>query len=133
MQSLSQRHLPTSHSSSLVRGVLRALHAAERQICASAVVTSDGHVLASFLEGDAEVERFGAMCASLLALADRAATEVDRGDLSQVLIEGSKGAMLLTYAGPDAVLAVASEAGAPLGKIFLEAKRAAQRLHEVIK
>ena len=122
----------TVFSASLVRSVLRGLHAAEPQITASAAITSDGHVLASFLENDVDADRFGAMCASLLALADRAAAEVDRGELNQVMIEGSNGAVLLVYAGPDTVLAVASKPGAALGKIFLEAKRTAQKLKEFV-
>lgn len=48
------------------------------------------------------------MCASLLALADRAAREVDRGRLRQVILDGTGGPMLLTQAGDTAVLAVAA-------------------------
>jgi predicted regulator of Ras-like GTPase activity (Roadblock/LC7/MglB family) len=117
---------------SAIRSILRALSAADEQISASAAMTSDGLVLASILQDGVDVDRFGAMCASLLALADRASMEIDRGELSQVLIEGSHGAVLLVHAGPDAVLAVSSNPGAQIGKIFIEARRAAQKLRECL-
>ena len=121
-------HARASAGRSAIRSVLRALSAENAQIEASAAITSDGRVLASFLHDDVDADRFGAMCASLLALADRAAMEIDRGALNQVLIEGSRGAILLVQAGPDTVLAVSSSAGAQIGKIFIEARRAALHL-----
>ncbi|BAU48386.1 hypothetical protein SVA_1832 [Sulfurifustis variabilis] len=108
-----------------LRPVLRRLNSLSADIEASAVISGDGLTIASVLGEGIDADRFGAMCASLLALADRAAQEIARGQLKQVLIEGENGTMLLVQAGPDAVLAVAARVTINLGMVFLEAKRTA--------
>ncbi len=106
--------------------VLRALMGATGgSVNAAAAITSDGMVIASVLQPGVDPDRFAAMSASLLALAEREIDEIQRGDLRQLLIEGTKGAVLLVQAGDDAVLAVSTEPGALMGKVFLEARRAA--------
>lgn len=111
-----------------LRPVLRAFNGSSTDIEASAVITADGIALAWVLDESVDPDRFGAMCASLLALADRAAQEISRGKLKQVLIEGDKGTMLLVHAGSDAVLAVAAKPSINLGMVFLEAKRTADKV-----
>jgi predicted regulator of Ras-like GTPase activity (Roadblock/LC7/MglB family) len=111
-----------------LRPILRELNASSGDIEASAVITSDGLALAWVLDESVDKDRFAAMCASLLALADRAAQEISRGDLQQVLVEGEKGTMLLVHAGRDAVLAVAAKPTVKLGMVFLEAKKVASKI-----
>lgn len=111
-----------------VLSVLRVLNSASADIEASAVISGDGLTLASVLGEGVDADRFGAMCASLLALADRAAQEIARGTLRQVLIEGDRGVMLLVYAGDDAVLAVAARPTVNLGMVFLEARKTAMKV-----
>ncbi|MHB8252621.1 MAG: roadblock/LC7 domain-containing protein [Acidiferrobacter sp.] len=115
-----------------LRGLLRALNGSSADIEASATITTDGIMLASVLGEGRDPDRFGAMCASLLALADRAAQEIERGILKQVLIEGEKGIMLLVYAGGDAVLAVAARPTINLGMVFIEARKAAAKIEEIM-
>lgn len=111
-----------------VLSVLRALNSASADIEASAVISGDGLTLASVLGEGVDADRFGAMCASLLALADRAAQEIARGTLKQVLVEGDRGVMLLVYAGDAAVLAVAARPTVNLGMVFLEARKTALKV-----
>lgn len=111
-----------------LRPILRQLNASSGDVEASAVITGDGLALAWVLDESVDKDRFGAMCASLLALADRAAQEISRGTLKQVLVEGDKGTMLLVYAGRDAVLAVATKPTVNLGMVFLEAKKVASKI-----
>lgn len=111
-----------------VRSILRGLMGSTDGTRAAAAITSDGMVIASVLEKGVDADRFAAMSASLLALAEREVAETQRGDLKQLLIEGSKGAVLLVYAGADVVLAVSTDPGALMGKIFLEARRTAGKL-----
>ncbi|MDO8417845.1 MAG: roadblock/LC7 domain-containing protein [Agitococcus sp.] len=114
------------------RGILRALHQAEEYVEASAIVSRDGLMVASLLSAESDADRFGAMCASLLALASKAATEVDRGELRQVILDGTKGPMLLTHIGKFAVLAVAARpAKTSLGKLIMETRAAAAKLAEI--
>jgi len=115
----------------MLRPLLRAMNQAQR-LDASAVISGDGFVIASELGPDVDSNRFAAMSASLLTLADRAAREVDRGMLRQVVIEGERGTMLLVRAGPRAVLAVAAPASVNLGMIFIETRRTALKIESIL-
>lgn len=117
---------------SKMRALLRSLHTALAEVEASAVVSRDGITMASLLDASSDKDRFGAMCASLLALADRAGKEVDRGRLRQVILDGSKGPMLLTQAGDRAVLAVAADPKANLGRMILETRKVALELSKLL-
>jgi hypothetical protein len=119
---------PLEARASALRSVLRELNASTADIEASACISSDGYSLAAVLGEGVDTDRFGAMCASLLALANRAAQEIQRGNLKLVLVEGEQGVMLLVHAGPDAILAVAARPGNNLGKIFLDSRKFSQKL-----
>lgn len=116
-----------------LRSTLRALNTFSADIEASATISTDGIMLASVLSENTDHDRFGAMCASLLALADRAAQEIARGTLRQVLVEGEKGVMLLVYAGRDAVLAVAARPTVNLGMVFIEARKTAAKIEATMR
>lgn len=113
---------------SRARAVLRGLHTNLAEVEASAVVTRDGITIASLLSTGTDPDRFGAMCASLLALAARASKEVDRGNLRQIILDGQQGPLLLTHGGDSAVLAVAATPRANLGRLILETRRVATDL-----
>lgn len=118
---------------SALRSVLRELNNSSADVEASACISSDGYSIASVLGEGVDADRFGAMCASLLALAHRAAQEIQRGNLKLVLVEGEQGVMLLVQAGPDAILAVAAKPSKNLGMIFLDSKKVAQKLVGVLE
>jgi len=113
------------------RGLLRGLQAASDCVRSCALVSYDGLMLAAVLAEGVDADRFGAMCASLLALSTRAAKEVERGVLRQVILDGEQGPMLLTRAGPAGVLAVAADPTKNLGKLILDTRTTAQALAAV--
>jgi len=115
-----------------LNSILRELNASSSDIEASACISSDGFNLASVLNNDVNPDRYSAMCASLLALANRAAQEIQRGSLKLVLVEGEQGVMLLVQAGQDSILAVAAKPNRNLGMIFLSAKKSAQKIMTTI-
>lgn len=123
----------TDMRASALRSVLRELNSSSADIEASACISSDGYSMASVLGEGVDADRFGAMCASLLALAHRAAQEIQRGNLKLVLVEGEQGVMLLVQAGSDAILAVAAKPSKNLGMIFLDSKKIAQKLLGVLE
>lgn len=123
---------PDSKLAQLIRSLLRNLVAANADIESSAVISTDGLVIATVLHQGVDSDRFGAMCASLLALAERAADEVGRGRLKQTLVEGEQGSMLLVQAGDEAVLAIAAKTTVNLGRVFLDARRAATKVAELL-
>lgn len=107
------------------RGQLRALRGASECVSSCALVSYDGLVLASALAEGIDEDRFGAMCASLLALSTRAAREVERGVLRQIILDGEHGPVLLTRAGTCGVLAVAADPIKNLGKLILDTRATA--------
>ena len=117
---------------SALRSVLRELNGSSAEIEASACISSDGYTLASVMGEGVDPDRFGAMCASLLALAHRAAQEIQRGNLKLVLVDGEQGVMLLVQAGQDAILAVAAKPSMNLGKIILDSRKVALKLLSVL-
>ena len=65
-------------------------------------------------------------------LGARVARELNRGTLDQVLVKGDNGYVLMLQAGNDAVLTVLASTQAKLGLIFLDAKRAATSMAQVL-
>jgi len=84
------------------------------------------------LPGDIDEQRVSAMSAAMLALGDKTANELSRGELEQVMIKGKNGYVLLTHAGNDAVVTVIAKPNAKLGLIFLDVKRAADNIATVM-
>ena len=111
---------------------LRSMQAASPDIEASAVVSVDGLIMASALPADVEEDRVSAMSAAMLSLGERIATELGRGSLEQVYIKGTKGFIILTAVGDEAVLTALARQEAKLGLIFLEMRRAAEDLLKLV-
>ena len=111
---------------------LRAMQAASPDIEASAVVSVDGLIMASALPAEVEEDRVSAMSAAMLSLGERIATELGRGSLEQVYIKGTKGFIVLTAVGEEAVLTALARQEAKLGLIFLEMRRAAEDLQKLV-
>ena len=110
---------------SKLRSILRRLNMISEDIEASAVTSSDGLIKAAMLGDEIDPDRFGAMCATLLALSKRAAKETARGELKLLLIEGTQGTMLIVQISDKGVLALAARPKSNLGMIFLEARKVA--------
>jgi predicted regulator of Ras-like GTPase activity (Roadblock/LC7/MglB family) len=108
-----------------VTPILKRLNSTSSDIQASAVMSRDGHTLASVLGDTVNSIRLGAMCATLLSLGEKASLELNRGKLRQILIHGEEGYVLLLRIGEKAVLAVVSQPGANLGMLLVEARRTA--------
>ncbi len=111
---------------------LREMQAASPEIEASAVVSVDGLTMASALPAEVEEDRVSAMSAAMLSLGERIADELGRGSLEQVYIRGNRGFVILTAIGEEAVLTALAREGAKLGLVFLEMRRAAEDLKNVV-
>jgi len=118
--------------SDLLKSTLSELNSTSPDIEASAIISTDGLMMAAMLPADLDEDRVGAMGAAMLSLGDRTSQELARGSLEQVLIKGSNGYVLMTHAGKDAVLSVLAKPSARLGLIFLDVKRAAETISKVI-
>ena len=116
----------------MLTSVLTELNGTSADIQASGVISTDGLMMASVLPAGMDEDRVGAMSAAMLSLGDRTASELARGTLEQVLIKGALGYVLMTYAGNEAVLTVMAKPNAKLGLIFLDVKRAAENIADLL-
>jgi len=99
---------------------------------AAALVSLDGFTMASALPAGMHEDRVGAMSAAILGLGERAATELGRGQLSQVFIEGDDGYVVLIAAGDRAVLTCLASIEAKLGLVLYDMRMAADRIAEIL-
>ena len=111
---------------------LRDLQASSPDVEASAVVSVDGLTMASALPPNVEEDRVSAMSAAMLSLGERIATELKRGSLDQVYIKGEAGYVILKSVGDEAVMTVLARDQATLGLLFLEMRRAAEDLSQLL-
>jgi hypothetical protein len=116
----------------MLTSILTELNGASADIEASGIISTDGLMIASVLPAGMDEDRVGAMSAAMLSLGDRTAQELARGELEQVLIKGGNGYVLMTHAGNEAVLTVLAKPNAKLGLIFLDVKRAASNVADMI-
>lgn len=116
----------------MLQQTLEDLNGSTAEIEACALISLDGLMIASSLPQGMDEDRIGAMSAALLSLGERTASELARGSLERVLIQGERGYVIMSAAGTEAVLTVLAKSNAKLGLIFLDIKRAAQALSKMI-
>ena len=112
--------------------ILRSLLSGTPEIEASAVISEDGLVIASALPQHIEEGRVAGMSATLLSLGTRAANELGRDALEQVLIRGAKGYVVMVNAAPGTLLLALTTHEAKLGLLFLDMKRAVAEICRVL-
>ena len=99
---------------------------------ATAVVSTDGLVIASRLPGEVEGDRVGAMGAAILSISTRSGEELDRGEMLRVLIEGTNGYLLIRSIGDVAILVALVDKKVRLGMLFYECKHCIEKLTEIL-
>ena len=99
---------------------------------ATAVVSTDGLVIASRLPSEVEEDRIGAMGAAILSISNRSGGELERGEIIRVLIEGDDGYILIRSIGEYAILVALVEKDVRLGLLFYEAKKCIEELIKIL-
>jgi predicted regulator of Ras-like GTPase activity (Roadblock/LC7/MglB family) len=112
--------------------VLKELQNSSPGVEASALISSDGLMIASALAQDMDSTRIAAMTATLLSLGTRAATELRRGDVSEVIVRGEQGYAVMLSAGRGALLLVLAGESTPLGLIFFDMREAVKDIKAVL-
>lgn len=120
------------HKADLLALALDDYLAISPEVEAAAVVSGDGLPMASALPPQVEEDRLAAMSAALLSLGERAASELGKGDLAQVFIEGPHGHVILMAAGSDSVLVSVTGRGAKVGLVLYEMRRIAERVAAIM-
>ncbi|MDY6930890.1 MAG: roadblock/LC7 domain-containing protein [Halobacteriota archaeon] len=99
---------------------------------ASAIVSRDGLLMSSDIPGGVHAETFAAMNATMMGAAETAISELNRGVPDRIIIESQEAKVIVTGAGPKALLVVMSRAEAGLGLILIEMDKVAKKLEEVL-
>jgi predicted regulator of Ras-like GTPase activity (Roadblock/LC7/MglB family) len=117
---------------SKVKRLLSKTTSATPDIEALALVSTDGLPIETLLPTGMEEDRVAAMGAALLSLGERAAEELDRGKMEQVLVRAENGDVILTAVGEDALLLSLMKKDAKLGMIFITLKKLTGELKKII-
>ncbi|MFW9954687.1 MAG: roadblock/LC7 domain-containing protein [Candidatus Thorarchaeota archaeon] len=115
-----------------LEGVLNELQGSIPEIEACAIVSVEGLPIVSALPNEVDEAKVAAMTAAMLTLGEKAAIELGKGALEQVIIKGDNGWLLAIQAGLNACLTVSTTDQAKLGLVFLDMKRAADKIAEMI-
>ncbi|MFX0138769.1 MAG: roadblock/LC7 domain-containing protein [Candidatus Hodarchaeota archaeon] len=108
--------------------ILKELEVRSPDIEGTAVISTEGLVIASAMPEEMEEEHVAAISAIVLSLGERIVSELARGTLEQVYTKGEKGYVLIISCGSDALLVIIANQFAKLGMVFLDAKRTSKEL-----
>lgn len=112
--------------------ILRELQSASPDVEASALISEDGLMIASALPQYMDDARVAGMSATLSSLGGRAANELERGDLEEVLVRGKNGYAVMISAGSGTVLLSLTGRQSKLGLVFLDMRRAVEDIKQVL-
>ena len=119
-------------NSAKIGSVLQNFVTGTPDIQGAALVSPDGLPLATSLPGGMDDERVSAMSAAMLSLGERIGSELSRGGIDRIFVEGNKGYGILTSCGADAVLLVLASEAAKQGLLMLEIKRVLTELKAML-
>ena len=112
--------------------ILKNLTASIPEILAAAIVSVEGLPIASMMPEGVDDTRMAAMTAAMLSLGERASLEMNKGMLEQILLRGENGYLIVMSAGANAVLTVSATREVKLGLIFLDCKRACEKVAKIV-
>jgi predicted regulator of Ras-like GTPase activity (Roadblock/LC7/MglB family) len=115
-----------------IQDVLRSLRAVSPDIVGSAMVSTDGFIIASLLPAEVDEELVSGMAAALLGVGERIAGELMGGSMEQTYVRGKLGYVILNAVGQEALLIVLTTPDAKLGLVFLDVKRRVQELVKIL-
>jgi predicted regulator of Ras-like GTPase activity (Roadblock/LC7/MglB family) len=132
--------MPSSFRSDALRHCLLSLHRRVPEISGSAIITSDGLVIAMYPPGwDSDIQNptgadsVAAMAAVISGAAERTVARLELGGLERVLIEGAQGVIGVFPCTADSALAVLMAKDAKLGLAARLALQTAQEIGGILK
>ena len=112
--------------------VLRRLQSGSPDVEASALISDDGLMIASVLPQDIDETRVAGMTATLLSLGLRAAAELGRGTVEEVIVRGDEGYAVMLSAGRGVLLLTLANENAKLGLIFFDMREAITDVKQIL-
>ena len=115
-----------------LKRVLRSLRQRINDIEGCSIVSRDGLILSSELMADIENKTFAALSAELTKSGEVLTSELKIGNLSQIMVNSTKGNIVTTDIGKKAILVCLVKQKANLGLVLLHMERTASRLSGLI-
>lgn len=119
-------------NTSKLSSILQNFVSGTNDVQGAALVSPDGLTLAATLPGGMDDERVSAMSAAMLSLGERIGSELARGNIERIFVEGKQGFGILTSCGEDAVFLVLASESAKQGMLMLEIRRALTELKSIL-
>jgi len=115
-----------------IQEILRSLRSVSPDIIGSAMVSTDGFIIASLLPNEIDEELVSGMAAALLGVGERIAHELMGGAMEQTYVRGRQGYVILNAVGQDSLLIVLTTPDAKLGLVFLDIRRRVADLAKIV-
>lgn len=112
--------------------VLRKLQTDSPGIETCALISEDGLMIARAETVNMEETRVAGMTATLLNLGTRAAMELSRGTVQEVIVRGENGYAVVISAGRGTLLLAVTNENSKLGLIFFDMREAIRALQRVL-
>ena len=112
--------------------VLRKLQTDSPGIETCALISEDGLMIARAESVNMEETRVAGMTATLLNLGTRAAMELSRGTVQEVIVRGENGYAVVISAGRGTLLLAVTNENSKLGLIFFDMREAIRALQRVL-
>lgn len=110
--------------------ILKNLNGNIPEIIGGAVISIEGVILASAMPRKIDDELIGGMASSLLGIGERISAELMNSEMDQLYINTPHGYVFVNIVAGNASLIVLVADKAKLGLVFLEIKRAIQKLEQ---
>jgi predicted regulator of Ras-like GTPase activity (Roadblock/LC7/MglB family) len=92
------------------------------------ILSTDGLPIVSTSSKEEEI--YSAMAAASISLSERVLTELQRGEVKDIMISGSKGFVMIRSAGENAVISITAKGCKNYGLIRLIAKNIAAQINK---
>ena len=107
---------------------LKSLRNSSGHIQASALISTEGLIIASDMPANFDEDVISAMAAAIISIGEQITNELDRGKLKQVYIKGKMGYVLLNSLGNEAVLIALIDSSAKLGLIMFNMTKTSEEI-----
>ena len=112
--------------------ILVRLQASSTNFEACAVVSEDGLMIASLLPSGIEEAQVAGLSAGMMTMGVKTASELKKGNMKQLFVKGDYGYVVISQAGPHAVLLAICRESAKLGLIFLSLSKAGEEIKNLL-
>jgi uncharacterized protein len=101
-------------------------------VSGAVAVSMDGIVLVSRMGSEVNIDRVGAVAATMIGVTRRVSGELKIGATEEAIIKADNGLFMVLPAGQQGLLAVNLRQGANLGMVRIEAREAASAIAQAI-